>query len=187
MRHICEEQLALYAWGDLPSQESSVITSHLQDCDSCRKALAKFQEMRGFIAASVHNPEADELSEVHTRLIAELQVQQSNARPWAWWGAGVAASLTLLLLPHFFEHRPSATPITESLILTENMDPGPTLQIPLTPITASHPKHLRSQKAGIRSVTLISQTDWEPIVKMITADPNVVILWQLNERTGQEP
>jgi hypothetical protein len=106
---------------------------------------------------------------------------------WAWWGTGVAAALAILIMPRYFEHRPVATERAKPLVLTESIKPGPPLQIPLTPIASSRPRHLRSQEAGIRTVTLISQADREPIIKMTTADPNVVILWQLNERTGQEP
>lgn len=187
MKHICEEQLALYAWEDLSSQESSAVTAHLQNCGQCRKALSEFQEARSFVTGSLQNPEANELAEVRTCLTAELQPQQIKARPWAWWSSGVAAALAIVTLPHIFEHRPVVTQKIEPLVLTENINPGPTLRIPLTPVAVSRPKQLRPQKAGIREVTLISQANRESIVKMTTADPNVVILWQLNENTEQEP
>jgi hypothetical protein len=186
VKHIREEQLALYAWGDLAPQSYRAVADHLQTCDQCQRLLSEFQKTRSFIATSLQNPEANELSEVRTWLTAKLHSQQSSARPWAWWATGVAAALVLLILPHTLEHRPSVTQETEPPILVANLNPGPTLQIPLTPIAASRPKHLRSQKAGIRDVTLISQADREPVIKMTTADPNVVILWQLNERTEQE-
>ena len=187
MKHIREEQLALYAWGDRPLLESNAVTAHLQACGPCRKALSEFQEARSFVTGSLQNPGANELSEVRINLAAKLQPQQFRISPWAWWATGIAAALGLLILPRVAEHRPVAPQKIEPLMLTENINPGPPLQIPLTPVAASRPKHLRFPKAGIRSVTLISQADREPVVKMTTADPNVVILWQLNESTEQKP
>ena len=177
MEHVREEQLALYAWGDLPPQESRAVTAHLQDCGQCQKVLAEFHETRSFVTVSLQNPDASELSEVHTRLAAKLQPRQASERHWAWWATGVAAVLALLTLPHRFEHQPIPIQRTESL-LTENINPGPTIKIPLTPIAASRPRRLRFQKAGIRAVALITQVDREPLIKMTTADPNVIILWQ---------
>lgn len=187
MKHLSDEQLALYAWGDSEPQEQRAMADHLQDCGQCWKLLSELEEARRFITTSLQNPEQCELAEVRTRLTARLQPQQSSASSWAWWSAGAAAALALLLLPHMTERRPSMTQTVEPPILVEPLSPGPTLQIPLAPVAMSRPKHLRSPKAGIRSVTLISQTDREPIIKMTTADPNVFILWQTNERRELKP
>ncbi len=179
MKHICEEQLALYAWGDSVPQDHHAIAVHLQSCADCRKRLSEFHEARSFTMSALLNPEAGELSKVRTRLAAKLQPQQVRVKPWAWWGAGVAA-LALLILPRSVQ---KTEPITAPSVLTESIPPGPTIQIPLTPVAASRSRRLRSQKAGIRAVTLISQADREPVIKMTTADPDVVILWQSSEET----
>jgi len=188
--HIREEQLALYAWGDLSLQESSAVTAHLQDCARCQKVLAEFHEARSFVTASVQNPEQNELSEVRRRLTAKLQPRRRAERHWAWWGAGIAAALALFVLPRSFEKRPvvvqKVRPAITMSALPEMLHPGPAIKLPLTPVSTLH-RRLRPQETGIRTATLISQAGQEPIIKMTTADPNVVILWQLNEITRQEP
>lgn len=181
MKHPSEEQLSLYAWGDLHPQDHHAITGHLRDCGQCRKLLSEFEEAQRLITASLQNPTESELSEVRTRLTARLRPQGSRVRPGVWWSAGVAAALTLLALPHVVNHQPSVAQNVEQPVLAERIPPGPMLQIPLTPVATSRPKRSLLPKAGIRSVTLISQADREPIIKMTTADPNVIILWQLNK------
>lgn len=183
--HIHEEQLALYAWGDLPSQESSTLAAHLADCGQCQKVLAEFHQARNFVAASLQNPGENELSEVRRHLTAKLQPQRSIERHWAWLGAGVAAALALFILPRHLEKRPvvqQAIPTVATSVLPEMLHPGPAIKLPITPVSSTHQRSLRSQEAGIRTVTLIAQADREPIIKMTTADPNVVILWQLDNR-----
>jgi anti-sigma factor RsiW len=191
VEHVREEQLALYARGDLPSWESKAVTTHLQGCSQCQKALTEFYEIQNFVTRSLQDPGTSELSKVRIALAASLRPQQDGGRHWAWWGAGVAAALALFVLPRSFEHQPivmeRAKPITAASALPQSIIPGPAIQIPLAPVAASRPRHVRSQKAGIRAVTLITQADQEPVIKMTTADPNVVILWQLNQRTEQEP
>jgi hypothetical protein len=191
VEHVREEQLALYAWGDLPPQENSAVASHVGSCGQCQKVLAEFHEARSFVISALQNPGANELSEMRTRLTASLQLSQSSERRWAWWGAGVAAALALFILPHSFEKRPvvmkRAKPVVAPSLLRESINSGPTLRIPLTPIAASRPRHLRPQKAGIRTITLITQADQEPMIKMTTADPNVVILWQSDDKAEYKP
>jgi anti-sigma factor RsiW len=190
VEHVREEQLALYARGDLPSRESKAVAAHLQDCGQCQDILAEFHEVQSFVIRSLQDPDASDLSEVRRNLTANLQPLQAR-RHWAWWSAGIAAALALFVLPHGFEHRPvaieRAKPVTAQSTLAENITPGPVIRIPLAPVATSRPRHLRSQKAGIRDVTLITQADREPIIKMTTADPDVVILWQLNKSTEQKP
>ncbi|MBV9036484.1 MAG: hypothetical protein JO182_18490 [Acidobacteriaceae bacterium] len=187
IEHVREEQLALYAWGDLPPQESSAVTTHLADCDQCQKVLAELHQARNFVTTSLQNPGEGEVSEVRRRLTTKLQPQRSVERHLAWWGAGVAAALALLILPRNFEKRSvvvqQAAPTIATFVLPEMLYPGPAIKLPITPVSAPHQRHLRSQEAGIRTVTLIAQADQEPIIKMTTADPNVVILWQSNNRT----
>ena len=189
MKHVPEKRLALYAWGDLAPQDQCAIAAHIQSCRQCRAALSEFQETQNLVTTSLQNPEANELSEIRARLTAKLQSRQSSGSPWSWWGAAVAAALALLVLPNIVEHRPSviqnAKPVEVSPVLAANLNPGPSLRIPLTPIASLHPRRTRSQKAGIRAVTLILQADWEPVIKMTTADPDVVILWQANKRVEQ--
>ena len=191
MEHIREEQLALYAGGDLSSQENNAVATHLRGCAECQQVLAEFQETRGFVVSALQNPEIGELAEVRRRLAAELSRHQSKERRWAWWMAGAtAAALALLILPHRFEKQPVVTlrpePVITASAVPEKIHSEPLGNVPHLHVAASRTVHARPRKAGIRTVALIAQADQEPVIKMTTADPNVVILWQTDKRTGQE-
>ncbi len=182
MEHIREEQLALYAGGDLLPEENSAIAAHVQGCGQCQTVLAEFHEARSFVTSSLQDPEASQLSEVRTRLLEKLQPPRSSRRHWDWWAAGVAAALALFILPRGFQQRPVVVrrvePLTASLAVPEKAKSESPKSVAI-----AHTRRLRPREAGIRAVTWIAQAGREPIIKMTTADPDVVILWQMNKRT----
>jgi hypothetical protein len=190
--HIREEQLALYAGGDLPHRESSAVAAHVQDCPECHQALAEFYDTQNFLTGALQNPTAGELSEVRKRLLKELPPRWTSQRRWTPWMIGAAAAiLAMLFLSHGLEHKAAIgrkeQPIVVLPHVTEKLVSRPAAGTPHLLRAASRKKRLRPREAGIRTVSLIARADQAPTIKMTTVDPNVVILWQTNERTGQEP
>jgi hypothetical protein len=189
MEHIREERLALYAGGDLPVNERGVVTAHLNECCECLTRLREFQEAQNFVLAALKDPERDELAEVREHLAAKLRLGRSTEKRRVWWFAGAAAAAALLTVALTLDHRPA---VKQETIAFSQPQPAkkatatPELQAIQRPIVAPRRKPSRNREVGIRSVALIARENQPSILKMTTADPNVVILWQSNERTNPE-
>lgn len=107
---------------------------------------------------------------------------------WRWAAAGVAVTVAVSTVL-FFHPVPSPRDRGNAL-------PAATahLRVPYRPIAEVSLPNLKREMAptrrvsqpepaGIRSINLLAQQDGPRILRMKTADPNVVILWQLDERT----
>lgn len=182
--HACEEQLALFATGDLATDEQGTVAAHVGACAECRNTAAGFREMQGFISSGLIDPAAAELVEVRERVVAKLRQHQNMGWRWAWGLAGAAAILALAVVPLRFEHRQPLMP-TPAPTVARSVPPRETL--PAAAETAvPHARPVRHREAGIRSVALITRANQPPLIKMTTADPNVVILWQSNQTEDEE-
>ncbi|MBV8550073.1 MAG: zf-HC2 domain-containing protein [Acidobacteriaceae bacterium] len=189
MKHVREEQLALYAGGDLASEEANTVATHLAGCPACRGALAEFRDAQAFFCSSAREPEAGELYDVRQRLVAKLERRTQGERRWVWQLAGAAVMAAVIVLAVAFEHRPAvsskAEPMVARAVAPELPVAPPPVQQPvgMRRVTA-HTRRSGHREAGIRSVSLIARADQPPVIRMTTADPNVVILWQ--SREGQQ-
>ncbi|HEY7306965.1 MAG TPA: hypothetical protein VH601_22755 [Bryobacteraceae bacterium] len=178
--HIREEQIALYAAGDLAAHEAIAVSAHIQDCELCRAALAGFQETQSFVFSSLIDPSADELSEVREGIRMKLR----QHRGWIWWAAAAAAAVALIFTA--VENKPTTVPKPAPPVARLVPPEFPHLEAPRVRTAISHRAPPRHRDAGIRSVDLIARADQPVMIKMTTPDPNVVILWQSNEKVNNE-
>jgi anti-sigma factor RsiW len=193
MEHVREEQLALYASGDLAPREDSALGAHLRSCRQCQRVLADFRNTRSFIESSLRDPEPEDLTQLRDRIATRLQ-QRSRWRTsdirLRWFPAGAAAMIALVIIGLSLTHRitvlqrPSqdvarATPV-------EKTKAAPSIDAaPVRGVAANH-RHSYRRRDGIRSVAVIARANEPPVIRITTLDPNVVILWHINERTKSE-
>ncbi len=73
MGHVSEEQLVLFASGDVPAAKRQSIADHVQICPQCQRVLAEFREIQNFIAGSLADPELCDLIQVRERVTAKVR------------------------------------------------------------------------------------------------------------------
>jgi anti-sigma factor RsiW len=189
--HVPAEQLALYTSGDLAADVSREVATHISRCPLCQSEVAELRDTHAFIAGSLRDPVPEDLAIVRERLRTELQLYRKGGQNRsAWWLAGAAAALGFVVLVISF-HDPMpvarrAPPLVArsmpALRFEQERKPEVTAASTLRP----RRKPVRERRDGIRTVTLVARGDEPTLLKMTTADPNVVILWQSNERTMHE-
>jgi cell division septation protein DedD len=180
MEHIADEQLSLYAAGDLAAAERQLVAVHVEACSDCRNTVAEFREMHRFVSESLSDPETEDLLQVREGVAEKLQRRQSGLRRWPWGLAAVAAMLAFLIATLRFESHPAMAP--EPVPTIAHLTPPEQAPLrPAEPAPVHTVRHVRHRDAGIRSVALITRANEPPVIKMTTADPNVVILWQSNQ------
>ena len=176
--HTSEEQLSLYAAGDLDAVTSAKIAAHVSGCESCRAQVDQFRDTLRLIASSFPEPSAEDLSTFRAGLLEQLHRPKQRRASWTWALAAATAVLALVLLLPRNERRPAAHVASESLALAPL--PQPVVQLATPGVQPAVSRHTRrpQPEAGIRSVALVTRPNQPALIRMTTADPNVVILWQ---------
>lgn len=176
--HISDGRLALYAGGDLPSCDVTTVARHLRDCARCRAALTAFEETRNLLIALHGEPETRHVYEVHQRVTSRLHAVSGRKR-WAW---ALAAAAVVALAIFGLRERPKTT---DSMNVVAQL-PSPPAPAPVIRSVPAVYRIEHRRKAGLRSVALITRADQPTLIRIRTADPNVVILWESNTKGETE-
>ena len=189
MSHVSEERLALYAGSDLSRDEARGVEEHLRSCAACRASLAEFQHDRAVLLSNLREPAAEELIDVRRRVLSQLEKERRATGNWIWAAAAAVAAIVVafFLFPWQQSRRVvhRAPAITSYLRAPYRQIARPT--IPNLAATVEPRRASRKELApGLRTVSLLSERDGPPILKITTSDPEVVILWQVNGRTQRQ-
>ncbi len=172
MDHVNDGNLALYSTGDLEATQLELIAGHLADCAECRDRLAEFETLHGVFSSFRIEPTSDDLREFRLRTMRAIQSPQRHRGIWKWAPAAAAVFAVVLLIPG--NHTPVAEkhPVRPNFVAVRHA-PQLEAHVHVTPVV--HSIHHR-RAAGLKSVALLTAADHEPTIKIMTADPNVIIL-----------
>ena len=180
--HFGVNELALFAGGDLPGEERVAISEHLRECVECREEAASFEALSGSLRELAVEPAGEDL-----RLMRESvsrQIAAGKRRPrwnwrWAWLPGAIAAAAVLTFVGVHRTLPPKPVKILQARTL-----PPPLPQVPLVIVLAKPKpiiKRLYQQEAGLRTVSLLAGKNGSSVLRMTTADPNVLILLPLGK------
>jgi anti-sigma factor RsiW len=190
MNHIDERTLALFVSGDLDAQTAADAEAHLNDCSSCKALLASFSASGQWLRSLSTAPDACELAALRAGTLSRIAAARPRRRLWLA-ASGIAAALAVAAV--LFASR-YLTQVAQPPVVAE-IPPPPAEQAPgaVPEIAKEQPgvksirakARARSDRPQLESVSLISQKDGPPILKMKTNDPNVVILWVMSGNSPQ--
>ena len=171
--HPAEEELALYAGGDAAASE---IAPHVAGCEAC---AAMVDEFRGLTSGVGDDLLDEDLAEVRAAVLSRLPQQKAA---WGWWKwvpvpVALVAGVMWLSWP-VKQVVPMALRSTEPVIAAQPL-PSRTLVV-----RNLQRRPRRLPEAGLRLVSLVSAPGRPTEIHMTTADPNVVIVLQTEERTN---
>lgn len=176
-----EEDLALYATGDLAPKRYRLISAHVQSCAACRATLAEFSNTAQFVTAAFSARVDDNL-----RFTAAPALHAQNRRLYAW--AKVAAVAAGILLPALLwfdlgQQRTEDRTIRETELIAPAAGFGWRLPNLYSSVGTSHPRHSRAMEAGLRNASITTDSSGSVALRLTTADPNVVILLPMDDTT----
>jgi hypothetical protein len=180
--HMKEERLALYLSDDLSGADYRTVAEHLEACSECRGVLADLSVSHELLVGSFEEPTFEELTAVRRAVAMRIQARPRGPAWWIWTFAASSVVAIVILLANW-RTQPERPP------LTHLMAPSPVKISPLPaapPDTAIAPVPPKPIVPGVRRVTLLTRADRPAWLKIDTADPNVVIIWQLNENEKVE-
>ncbi len=175
--HPGEERLALYFRDDFDGDEGRAVEEHLQGCAGCQRIVSDFQRSHELIDTFSAEPTPEQLSEVRRAVMSHLADHKNR---WSAPLAGMAAAAAAVLFATLYTHR---APVYIPPVVTVRHVAPERRVVSLPPALHVNRKIHHRPAAGLRSVELIAREDQAPLIKMTTADPNVVILLQ-TERTA---
>jgi anti-sigma factor RsiW len=165
-----ENDVALYAGGDLPAARIAHIESHLAECADCR-ALA--DELMALLSGLRDEPlEEAMVAQVHHRVLAEIRRRAGFSRRGAFAPLlALAAALVLAVALLWPRHQPKHVPVAR--VEPAHIAPAP----PASMIPAHHRVVRRHHRAPA------AQPSGPPLlVQFVTNDPNIVIYWLVDQK-----
>ena len=166
-----EPLIALYVEGDLVDRE---LERHLAGCSDCREVLEDLRVSQAALK-ELSVVDAAFLSAVRSGVLGKIERRRRSAWPWIAALAAVAALIVAVLM----------APRKPALIVKAPVSGGAVRDrtpVRTSAIAQAAPKAKRSRPGG-RLRTRGSAPPSEPlVVKMLTDDPNIVIIWLVEQR-----
>lgn len=177
--HMKEARLALYLRGDLSSADYRAVAQHVAGCSECKGKLADLSRSYELLVSSFEEPTPDELSTVRSAVVARIRTR-SRGPVWRIWAVAASAVVAVILV---LANLPLQTPTAQPPVAST----APPVAIRISPppppmIPAPH----RRIVGRAPTMTLLTRTERPALLKINTSDPNIVILWQLNDSEKAE-
>lgn len=169
-----EEKIALYAEGDLPERDTRRVEEHLGECPECRRFAAALAESQLAVKSlRGEAPEAAALEAVRRRVLEQIASEpRVPGFAWGWaWKYGLAGLALAVTGGLWWWPSPSR----------EAAPPAMVVELPRAPVPAPPPAPAPKRRRVARPPVVPS----EPLMlKLVTDDPNVVIVWLIDRNGG---
>ncbi len=187
--HPNELSLALYAGGELDTPERSGVAAHLAICGECRGTIAEIENVRQLLSSAFPEPTHEDLQLVRKTVSDRVKNSRRGRRLWHWDTAVAAVAGVVKICALLLNRKQPDTALKQEPIQLPSIRPIPRQFSDLS--WSATPKQHRSRargahvQAGIRAALLVTGLDGSSHLKLITADPNIVILLPLEGETDR--
>jgi hypothetical protein len=152
--------------------ESAALEEHLRGCGHCREFAGELERNRAALQAVTIHPAA--FDAVRLRVLDEIRAKKQRGAWWAWSAVAAAACVAMLCVSVFLPSWKNPAP-PRPLVAAKNPP-----KIEWTPAPAHQRLH---HKFGPVSASAGPAHNPEPlVVKMLTNDPNVIIIWLVDQK-----
>lgn len=161
-----ESQIALYVGADLDSQETMRVEEHLATCSDCRELLADLQASQVALRELASDAvDAAMLTAIRSRVLSGIGERRNPRWPWV---AAFALAVPLVMTPVIARWAVAPLPPVPLVVARAPVEK------PLTP-------H-RRRVVKRRPAPPVWKEEQPLVVKMLTDDPNIVIIWLVDQR-----
>ncbi len=180
--HPAEGQLALYAGNDLLRDEAELVKQHLAECAACESVTKELREAGEWLASCESEPLGRDLRNVREHVMCRVS-RRAGLRWWQWAPVPLACAAAAVLywpagerpVSKLVEH---AVNRPKPVAVADPERPKPLLA--RAKITG--PKKSANRSPGLRTVALLTPPGRAALIRLTTADPNVIILLEADER-----
>jgi hypothetical protein len=169
-----EEDIALYAGGDLPDGRVARVEQHLAECADCRVLAEELRAGQALLAELRDEPLEDAMvARVRRNVLAQI----GTARPARlFWKFALAAALVLAMVLAWPRHPAvKPAPVAVARVEAPQVTPAPAVKpVKSTPTRHRAARRLRAPAAEPQGPPLL--------VQFTTSDPNIVIYWLVDQK-----
>jgi anti-sigma factor RsiW len=177
--HMNEASLALYLRGDLSGADHRAVAEHVQACTECQSTLEDLSRSHKLLVSSFEDPTPAELTAVRSAVAWRIRTQ-SRRPAWRIWAVTASAVVAVILV---LANLPLQTQAPRPLVASTAPPVAIRIAPPAPPIIPA--AHRRIVRRAPR-MTLLTRAERPALLKINTSDPNIVILWQLNEKENEK-
>jgi hypothetical protein len=182
---IREELLALSLSGDLEADQRAAVSAHVKECDICRNVMAELQLSQQRLTNTFAEPAEEDLRSV--RIAIKGRVAPHFGRRLWFSVAALAVGLAIFLSPVLFRRNTEDRVHRVATAQRNDILPEPRLEQKIPNLKSPEQVHRRVHRAvteaGLRNVMLTTNASGKSELRMVTADPDVLILMQMDDNT----
>jgi predicted anti-sigma-YlaC factor YlaD len=154
--------------------ESSALEEHLRLCGNCRDFAGELERNRAALQSVDIHPAA--FDAVRLRVLDELREKKGRRAWWAWPAIAAAACVAMLITAVVLPNWRNAEP-PKPLIAAKNPP-----KIEWTPARVRPMVRIHHQFGPVSASAGPAHNPEPLVVKMLTNDPNVIIIWLVDQK-----
>jgi hypothetical protein len=151
-------------------QDSAELAEHLKVCEDCREFERNAAAMRELTIAPA------EFAVVRQRVVSEIQAKKRRTVWWTWSAVAAAACVVIVCVSYALPRWQN--PAAPAAVVAK-MDPP---KIWLTPKPVTRRVRQKSSGRSLAQAAPVRKTEPLAVVKMLTDDPNVIIIWLVDQK-----
>jgi hypothetical protein len=149
-------------------QDSAEFREHVKVCEHC----SEFEKNAAALRELTIPPAA--FAAVRQRVLSEIQARKQRTIWWTWSAVAAAACVAILFVLYL---APSSQ---RPAVLVAKKDP-PKIEWPLAQPVARRVHH-KSSGRSLAQASPVRKSEPLAVVKMLTDDPNVIIIWLVDQK-----
>jgi hypothetical protein len=162
-----EQQIAV-------ESQSVDLAEHLKICERCREFAQELEQNTAALRELSIPPAV--FATVRQRVISEIQVKDLRTMWWTWSAVAAAACLAILCVSYVLPRLQK--PVPPAPVVAKMIPP----KIEWTPQSvAQRVRHKTSGRFAAQAAP-VRKTEPLAVVKMLTDDPNVIIIWLVDQK-----
>lgn len=169
-----EPLIALYVGADLPDRDIPRVEQHLAVCPDCRQLLEDLQASQAALrelGSEVVDPAM--LTAVRSGVLGVIGDRRRRVWPWVAGFAAAAALVTALLVTPRKPIEQPQPPQIARVPVPERVETARVVEEPVV---------LRRKRVARRAPPPVWKEEQPLVVKMLTDDPDIVIIWLVDQR-----
>ena len=154
--------------------ESAELAEHLKACERCREFAQELEHNAAALRELTIPPAA--FAAVRQRVFSEIALKNRRTLWWTWSAVAAAACVAILCVSYVLPRLQK--PSEPAPVLAKIIPP----KIEWTPQPVTHRVCHKSSGRSLAQAAPVRKTEPLAVVKMLTDDPNVIIIWLVDQK-----
>jgi hypothetical protein len=158
--------------------ESVALEEHLRGCGHCREFADELERNRAALQAVAIHPAA--FDAVRLRVLDEIRAKKQRAAWWTWPAVAAAVCVAVVCASIVLQNWKNPAP-PKPVVATMNPPKIEWTPAPVQPVARAR-QRVHNQFGPVTASAEPAHNPEPLVVKMLTNDPNVIIIWLVDQK-----